>query len=65
MTSDGVLAHHTVVIRGDRIVAVAPSAGVALPAGTMVCRTASNARRPLIATASNTHPPGERTADSR
>jgi imidazolonepropionase-like amidohydrolase len=36
MTSDGVLAHHTVVIRGDRIVAVAPDARVALPAGTTV-----------------------------
>jgi imidazolonepropionase-like amidohydrolase len=31
MTSDGVLAHHTVVIRGDRIVAVAPRASVQLP----------------------------------
>ncbi|HEU4733240.1 MAG TPA: hypothetical protein VFT22_35350, partial [Kofleriaceae bacterium] len=31
MSSEGVLAHHTVVIRGDRIVAVAPSAAVALP----------------------------------
>jgi imidazolonepropionase-like amidohydrolase len=36
MTSDGVLAHHTVVIRGDRIVAVAPDDRVALPAGTRV-----------------------------
>ena len=33
MTSDAVLAHHTVVIRGDRIAAVAPSAAVTLPAG--------------------------------
>jgi hypothetical protein len=30
MSTDGVLAHRTVVIRGDRIVAVAPSAEVAL-----------------------------------
>lgn len=36
MTGDDVLAHHTVVIRGDRIVAVAPNARVALPAGTTV-----------------------------
>lgn len=37
MTSDGVFAHHTVVIRGDRIAAVAPSASVALPRGvTMI-----------------------------
>jgi uncharacterized protein YciI len=36
MTSDGVLAHHTVVIRGDRIVAVAPDARVALAAGATV-----------------------------
>jgi imidazolonepropionase-like amidohydrolase len=33
MSRDGALAHHTVVVRGDRIVAVAPSASVALPAG--------------------------------
>ncbi|HEY0987025.1 MAG TPA: amidohydrolase family protein [Kofleriaceae bacterium] len=33
MTSDAVLAHHTVVIRGDRIAVVAPSAAVTLPAG--------------------------------
>lgn len=36
MTSDGVLAHHTVVIRGDRIVAVAPGASVQLPRGVTV-----------------------------
>src|SRR5262245_15111408 len=30
MSSDGALAHHTVVIRGDRIVAVAPSAAVTI-----------------------------------
>ena len=36
MTSDGVLAHHTVVIRGDRIVAVAPRASVQLPHGVTV-----------------------------
>lgn len=36
MSSDGVLAHHTVVIRGDRIVAVAPSAQVVLPDGVAV-----------------------------
>jgi len=36
MTSEGVLAHHTVVIHGDRIVAVAPSTAVALPAGIRV-----------------------------
>jgi len=34
--SDRALAHHTVVVRGDRIVGVAPSAGLALPAGTTV-----------------------------
>jgi hypothetical protein len=36
MSSDGVLAHHTVVIRGDRIVAIAPSARVVVPDGTTV-----------------------------
>ena len=36
MSSEGVLAHHTVVIRGDRIVAVAPSAQVVLPDGVTV-----------------------------
>jgi len=36
MSSDGVLAHHTVVIRGDRIVAVAPTAAVVLPDGITV-----------------------------
>lgn len=36
MTSDGVLAHHTVVIRGDRIAAVAPRASVQLPSGVTV-----------------------------
>jgi len=36
MSSDGVLAHHTVVVRGDRIVAVAPSAAVRLPDGITV-----------------------------
>lgn len=34
MSRDGVLEHHTVVVRGDRIVAVAPSASIAVPAGT-------------------------------
>lgn len=34
MTSDVVLPSHTVVIRGDRIVEVAPSSAVTLPAGT-------------------------------
>jgi hypothetical protein len=33
MSGDGELAHHTVVIRGDRIVAVAPSASIAIPEG--------------------------------
>jgi len=33
MSRDGVLEHHTVVVRGDRIVAVAPSASIAVPAG--------------------------------
>jgi imidazolonepropionase-like amidohydrolase len=33
MSSDGILAHHTVVIRGDLIVAVAASAALTLPAG--------------------------------
>ncbi|HTE52866.1 MAG TPA: hypothetical protein VK698_18560, partial [Kofleriaceae bacterium] len=36
MASDGVLAHHTVVIRGDRIAAVAPSASLHLPRGVTV-----------------------------
>jgi hypothetical protein len=36
MSSDGVLAHHTVVVRGDRIVAVAPTAAVELPDGITV-----------------------------
>ncbi|HEY0482376.1 MAG TPA: amidohydrolase family protein [Kofleriaceae bacterium] len=34
MASDGVLPHHTVVVRGDRIIAVAPSASLPVPAGT-------------------------------
>src|SRR5215510_12785675 len=33
MSRDGVLAHHTVVVRGDRIIAVAPTASLAVPAG--------------------------------
>jgi hypothetical protein len=33
MSRDGVLAHHTVVVRGDRIVAVAPHASLEIPAG--------------------------------
>jgi imidazolonepropionase-like amidohydrolase len=33
MSQDGELAHHTVVIRGDRIVAVAPSGALPVPAG--------------------------------
>lgn len=33
MSRDGVLAHQTVVVRGDRIVVVAPSASIAVPAG--------------------------------
>jgi len=33
MSRDGELAHHTVVVRGDRIVAVAPSAELTVPAG--------------------------------
>jgi len=33
MSRDGVLEHQTVVVRGDRIVAVAPSASMAVPAG--------------------------------
>lgn len=33
MSRDGELAHHTVIVRGDRIVAVAPSAALAVPAG--------------------------------
>jgi imidazolonepropionase-like amidohydrolase len=33
MSQGGVLAHQTVVVRGDRIVAVAPSASLAIPAG--------------------------------
>jgi hypothetical protein len=36
MARDGVLAHHTVVVRGDRIVAVAPSASITVPAGVTV-----------------------------
>jgi imidazolonepropionase-like amidohydrolase len=36
MSSDGVLAHHTIVIRGDRIVAVAPTSAIALPSGIRV-----------------------------
>jgi imidazolonepropionase-like amidohydrolase len=36
MTGDGELPHHTVVIRGDRIAAVAPSARVELPDGVTV-----------------------------
>jgi imidazolonepropionase-like amidohydrolase len=33
MSRDGELAHHTVIVRGDRIVAVAPSASLSVPAG--------------------------------
>src|SRR5437868_10196830 len=33
MSREGVLEHHTVVVRGDRIVAVAPSASIGVPAG--------------------------------
>jgi imidazolonepropionase-like amidohydrolase len=36
MTRDGALAHHTVVIRGERIAAVEPSGQVVLPAGVTV-----------------------------
>jgi imidazolonepropionase-like amidohydrolase len=36
MSSDGVLAHQTVIIRGERIVAVAPTAMLTLPAGITV-----------------------------
>ena len=36
MSSDGVLVHHTVVLRGDRIAAVAPRASVQLPSGVTV-----------------------------
>ncbi|HET9625353.1 MAG TPA: hypothetical protein VFP84_28490 [Kofleriaceae bacterium] len=36
MTSDGEAADQTVVIRGDRIVAAAPSGRLALPAGVTV-----------------------------
>ena len=36
MSSDGVLTQHTVVVRGDRIVAVAPRAAVSIPAGVTV-----------------------------
>src|ERR1043165_4027539 len=32
MSSGGALEHHTVVVRGDRIVAVAPSASIEVPA---------------------------------
>src|SRR5262245_41124621 len=33
MSRDGVLEHHTVVVHGDRITAVAPTAAITLPAG--------------------------------
>src|SRR5689334_1154215 len=33
MSKDGELAHRSVVVRGDRIAAVVPSAGLAVPAG--------------------------------
>jgi len=36
MTSDGALAHHTVVVRGDRIVAIAPASAITVPAGAKV-----------------------------
>jgi imidazolonepropionase-like amidohydrolase len=49
MSSDGVLAHHTVVIRGDRIVAVAPSATVVLPRGTTVIAGAGKWLMPGLA----------------
>jgi len=34
MSRDGVLEHHTVVVRGDRIVELAPSASIEVPEGT-------------------------------
>jgi len=49
MTGDGALAHHTVVIRGDRIVAVAPDARIALPAGTTMIAGAGRWLMPGLA----------------
>jgi len=39
MSREGVLEHHTVVVRGDRIVAVAPSASIGVPAGEVPAGT--------------------------
>jgi hypothetical protein len=36
MSTDGELAHRTVVIRGDRIAAIAPAASLHLPSGTTI-----------------------------
>src|SRR5262245_51950275 len=49
MTGDGVLAHQTVVIRGDRIAVVAPSAAVALPDGVTVIEGAGRWLMPGLA----------------
>jgi hypothetical protein len=49
MSRDGVLDHHTVVVRGDRIVAVAPSAQVALSAGATVIDGANQWLMPGLA----------------
>jgi imidazolonepropionase-like amidohydrolase len=44
MSRDGVLAHHTIVVRGDRIVAVAPNASLEVPAGTKTIDERSESR---------------------
>ena len=36
MDTEGILRDHTVVVRGDRIVALGPAAGTSLPDGAMV-----------------------------
>jgi imidazolonepropionase-like amidohydrolase len=49
MSSDGVLAHQTVIIRGERIVAVAPTAMLTLPAGITVIDGKGNWLMPGLA----------------
>ncbi|HZJ67417.1 MAG TPA: hypothetical protein VFD36_28105, partial [Kofleriaceae bacterium] len=44
MSRDGVLAHHTIVVRGDRIVALAPNASLEVPAGTKMIDERSESR---------------------
>jgi hypothetical protein len=59
MSSDGALAHHTVVIRGDRIAALAARASVPLPSGVTVIDGAGKWLIRALRTCTST--PGTRT----